>query len=272
MGCEPASFSGHSRTWVNKTMVLYDKGGADELACVQRAEEEALDAAKAKYSGHVVMAKRGTCPFAQKWQVLKQVGAVGMVIVQNRKGARPVTMLLGDQYDDKAKQPNGIGYPACMTHDDAWDRFATLGNIVTDFRYLTEYRREDEKMPRNDVTGVFVSQVVGPPKQVPVAQATFNPQILTQTTARAWAVEFDPLCLSHPSTDECSTCYQLSNKFKDPEQVRGKIAVLKLAREQYYCFPWMYDMVAQVQLAGAVGVMYVQYLEELYTYIPHQVH
>ena len=282
VGCEPALFSGHDKAWTNLTIVQYEKEqNSDQCgwdtSCAAQACAPPEDAANAgRYKGRVVMVMRGQCGFQQKWTVLDNLGAVGMIVVNHVPGMFPISMQFGDgDFDNKVAKPNGIGHPACMTFHEQWARFAALGDVHADFSPLLEWRYEDEKIDfkGSDFTSIQVSQLSAPDKQVPVAQATFNPQTLTPTRALAWAAEFDPLCLSkayYNPSEQCQQCYALENSFNDAERLRGKIAVLKLDSTDI-CFFMMFQVVAEVQRAGAVGIVWVNYYDRLFTFIPHAV-
>ena len=275
-GCTPARFTGENRNLANVSLVLFeaDKGSDHREACKGFA---VTPEAKARYGGKVIMIMRGGCNFEQKWLVLKDLGAIGMIVVNNRQGAFPTTMMFGDgdngKYDYWRIEANGIGYPACMTFYSEWERFAGLASVRLSFKHYAKYTdtSTEEKIPRNDITGVQISRLSGPPQGVPVAQATFNPQILNITKAHAFVLEWDPLCRAQSWTNQCTQCLKLESSIKDATSLRGKIAIMMLDRTSDYCFEWMYEIVARAQWAGAVGFLFVNYYDELFTYIPHQV-
>ena len=61
------------------------------------------------------MVMRGGCSFKDKWIVLQELGAVGMIVVQDKQNNFPVQMEMGTEFDYWRVKPNGIGAPACMT-------------------------------------------------------------------------------------------------------------------------------------------------------------
>ena len=87
--CEPALFSGHDKAWTNLTIVQYEKEqNSDQCgwdtSCAAQACAPPEDAANAgRYKGRVVMVMRGQCDFQQKWTVLDNLGAVGMIVVNH---------------------------------------------------------------------------------------------------------------------------------------------------------------------------------------------
>lgn len=156
-GCAPARFSGQQTTLSNVTMVLWevDRDASAWEACAPSGlvGEQAL----AKYQGKAVMLMRGGCSFERKWLTLKDVGAAAMIVVQNIAGAFPIEMVMGpgssnERYDYWRVEPNGIGIPACMTFSHQWTRFAG-SSVHVSFKHIKQYRFEDERVPRNDITG-----------------------------------------------------------------------------------------------------------------------
>jgi len=164
-----------------------------------------------------------------------------------------------------------------MTFYEQWGRFEGLSNVRLSFKYYTKYSSAEDLPPRNDITGVQISRMSGPPQNVPVAQATFNPQILNATKAHAFVLDWDPLCRAFSNTGslteaQCARCLRLqSNFFKDAAGLQGKIAIVKLDPDTGYCFEEMYQIVARAQREGAVGFMLVNPYDKLSTYLPYQV-
>jgi hypothetical protein len=229
--------------------------------------------AQKKYADRVVMVMRSGCTFAQKWSVLKELNAKGMVVVQHEEGAFPFMMYFGEcqphdpqcpaaalgEYDYHQAHPNGIGAPACMAFYSVWDRLAALSGVYASFANMRKYRGvQDEVLPKPDITGIRVSQPLGPPQEVPVAQATFNPQVLSPTIGRARVVSFDPLCFADPGqesygyyfvfSEQCKQCRRLASVVKDGQAVRGSVAIVRFNEDTYYCFQYMYELVARLQV------------------------
>ena len=219
------------------------------------------------------MVMRGACTFAQKWSVLKGLNAKGMVVVQHEEGAFPFMMYFGGcpehapdcpaavlgEYDYHQARPNGIGAPACMTFYSVWDRLAALSGAYASFANMRKYRGvQDERLPNPVITGIRVSQPLGPPQEVPVAQATFNPQLLSPTMGRARVVSFDPLCVAGPGqesrgfyfvlSEQCKQCRRLASVVKDGQAVRGSVAIVRFDEDKDYCFQYMYEVVARLQV------------------------
>jgi len=277
-GCAPALFSGEDRNLADVKLVLLGKtDDQDPQACAFKVTPEA----EAKYRGNAIMVMRGSCSYEKKWGELKDLGPAAMIVVDDRPGAFPVVMEFGDgenwKFDLVQTKPNGVGYPVCMTFYEEWERFARLSNVRLSFNYYAKYSSADDLPPRNEITAVQISRMSGLPQSVPVAQATFNPQILNATKAHAFVLDFDPLCRAFSNTGsltkkQCAPCLLLkSNFFQDAASLQGKIAIVKLDPDTGYCFEMMYEIVVRAQREGAVGFMLVNPYDKLFSYLPYQV-